>query len=42
VFAAGVTFRSGALNLPVNFAVVPSGAGARVSVLAGFNFRTRP
>jgi hypothetical protein len=42
VFAAGMTFRSGALNLPVNFAVVPSGAGARVSFLAGFNFRTRP
>jgi hypothetical protein len=42
VLAAGVTFRSGAFNLPINFAVVPSGAGARVSVLAGFNFRTRP
>jgi hypothetical protein len=41
VFAAGVTFRSGVLNLPVNFAVVPSSAGTRVSLLAGFNFRTR-
>jgi hypothetical protein len=41
VFAAGVTFRSGALNLPVNFAVVPSKAGTRVSMLAGFNFRNR-
>jgi hypothetical protein len=42
VFAAGITFRSGALNLPVNFAVVPSKAGTRVSMLAGFNFRRRP
>ncbi len=42
VFAAGVTFRSGALNLPVNFAVVPSKAGTRVSMLAGFNFRRHP
>jgi hypothetical protein len=41
VFAAGVTFRSGALNLPVNFAVVPAKSGVRVSMLAGFNFRTR-
>ena len=41
VIAAGVTFRSGVLNVPVNVAVVPSGAGARMSVLAGFNFRTR-
>jgi hypothetical protein len=42
VFAAGVTFRSGALNLPVNFAVVPGKSGTRISVLAGFNFRSRP
>jgi hypothetical protein len=41
VFAAGVTFRSGALNLPVNVAVVPSKAGTRVSMLGGFNFRRR-
>jgi hypothetical protein len=39
VLAAGVTFRSGVLNVPVNFAVVPSSAGTRVSMLAGFNFR---
>jgi hypothetical protein len=39
VIAAGVTFRSGAMNVPVNFAVVPSNAGMRVSLLAGFNFR---
>jgi hypothetical protein len=39
--AAGVTFRSGALNVPVNVAVVPSKHGTRVSVLSGFNFRGR-
>jgi hypothetical protein len=37
--AAGVTFRAGALNVPVNLAVVPSKSGMRVSVLAGFNTR---
>jgi hypothetical protein len=42
VVAAGVTFRSGVLNVPVNFAVVPSSSGVRVSMLAGFNFRSRP
>jgi hypothetical protein len=41
VFAAGVTFRSGALNMPMNVAVVPTKSGVRVSMLAGFNFRTR-
>jgi hypothetical protein len=41
VFAAGVTFRSGALNLPVNVAVVPTKSGVRFSMLAGFNFRRR-
>jgi hypothetical protein len=39
--AGGVTFRSGALNVPVTFAVVPSQAGMRVSMLTGFNFRGR-
>ena len=37
--AAGMTFRAGALNVPVNVAVVPSKAGVRVSLLAGFNTR---
>ena len=37
--AAGVTFRAGALNVPVNLAVVPSKSGVRVSLLAGFNTR---
>jgi hypothetical protein len=39
VLAAGRTFRAGALNLPVNLAVVPSKAGVRVSLLLGFNTR---
>ena len=39
--AAGVTFRSGNLNFPVNLAVVPSKAGVRVSMLVGFNTRKR-
>ena len=39
--AAGMTFRSGALNIPLNVAVVPSKAGVRVSVLTGFNMRRR-
>lgn len=38
-FAAGMTFRAGALNVPVNVAVVPSKSGVRVSLLAGFNTR---
>ena len=37
--AGGVTFRSGSLNVPVTFAVVPSKDGMRVSMLTGFNFR---
>ena len=37
--AAGMTFRSGALNVPLNVAVVPSKAGVRVSLLTGFNMR---
>jgi hypothetical protein len=41
VIAAGATFRSGVLNVPVNVAVVPSKAGMRVSLLTGFNMRGR-
>jgi hypothetical protein len=37
--AAGVTFSTGNLNIPVNLAVVPSKSGVRVSMLAGFNMR---
>ena len=33
--AAGVTFRAGIINVPLNFAVVPSKYGTRVSVLMG-------
>jgi len=39
--AAGVTFRNGFVNVPVNVAVVPSKDGTRVSLLTGFNFRRR-
>jgi hypothetical protein len=39
--AAGVTFRAGALNIPMNVAVVPSKSGVRMSMLSGFNFRRR-
>lgn len=39
VMAAGVTFRAGVLNIPMNFAVVPSKDGMRVSMLTGFTLR---
>ncbi len=41
VLATGMTFRAGALNVPVNVAVVPSKHGSRVSVLSGFSLRHR-
>jgi hypothetical protein len=41
VFATGMTFRTGALNIPVNIAVVPSKAGSRVSLLTGISLRRR-
>jgi len=41
VLATGMTFRVGALNVPVNVAVVPSKHGSRVSVLSGFSLRHR-
>ncbi len=41
VFAAGRTFRAGAVNIPVNVAVVPSPPGMRISVLTGFSLRRR-
>jgi hypothetical protein len=37
--AAGKTFRSGVLNVPVNVAFVPSRSGYRLSVLTGFSLR---
>ena len=40
VFALGTNFYSGGVNFPVNLAVVPSGYGARISLLIGFNART--
>jgi hypothetical protein len=39
--SAGVTFRAGALNVPVNVAVVPTKVGTRLSVLSGFTMRHR-
>lgn len=39
--AAGVTFRHGYLNVPVNVAIVPSRNGTRISLLTGFNMRRR-
>ena len=41
VLATGMTFRAGAVNVPVNVAVVPSKAGTRVTVLSGFSLRRR-
>jgi hypothetical protein len=41
VLATGMTFRAGALNVPVNVAVVPSKAGTRVTLLSGFSLRHR-
>ena len=35
--SVGQTFRAGALNIPVNIAIVPSRFGARTSFLMGFN-----
>jgi len=37
--AAGVTIRTGAMNIPMNFAVVPTKAGTRVTLLTGFTLR---
>jgi hypothetical protein len=37
--AAGVTMRAGVLNVPLNFAVVPTKAGTRVTMLTGFTMR---
>ena len=37
--AAGTTLRAGFLNVPVNFAVVPSRDGMRISFLTGFSVR---
>jgi len=37
--AAGMTIRTGILNVPMNFAVVPTKAGTRVTMLTGFTWR---
>lgn len=41
VLAVGHTYKSGNLNFPINFAVVPSSKGVRFSLLFGFNAQTR-
>ena len=41
VIAAGVTFRTSGLNVPMTFALVPSKQGTRLSVLTGFTLRRR-
>jgi hypothetical protein len=41
VLAAGMTFRTGAVNIPVNVAVVPSKVGSRVTLLSGLSLRRR-
>jgi hypothetical protein len=41
VFAAGMTFRTGTANIPVNVAIVPSRAGTRVTIVTGFSLRRR-
>lgn len=38
-FAAGITNRAGALNIPFDVAVVIGDPGPRVSVLTGFNMQ---
>jgi hypothetical protein len=39
VLATGMTFRTGAMNIPLNIAVVPSKAGTRVTLLSGISLR---
>jgi hypothetical protein len=39
VVAGGITVRSGAVHVPINFAVASSKTGARVSIMTGFNLR---
>lgn len=41
VIAAGTTIRSGGINFPITFALAPSQAGTRVSLLLGFNARRK-
>ena len=39
VIACGITMRTKYLNFPINFAMVPSQHGVRLSLLTGFNAR---
>lgn len=38
--AAGVTIRAGILNVPMNFAMVPTKAGVRATLMTGFTLRS--
>ncbi len=37
VLAAGITKTTGKINWPINFAILPSEKGLRLSILFGFN-----
>ena len=41
VLALGTSFTSGNVHFPLNFAVVPSKEGTRLSLMLGFNYRKR-
>jgi hypothetical protein len=41
IFAAGKTFKSGKLNIPVNAFIIPNNKGLRFGVSFGFNARDR-
>jgi hypothetical protein len=40
VIAGGITLQTNNINFPINFAVVPSNKGVRISILFGFNARS--
>jgi len=39
VLAVGINFNSNNINFPINFAVIPSDKGVRITLLLGFNAR---
>lgn len=41
IFAAGKTFKSGKLNIPINAFIIPNNKGLRFGVSVGFNARDR-
>lgn len=40
VIAGGITLKTNNINFPINFAIVPSSKGVRISFLVGFNSRS--